>query len=121
VSKKSDRKSANTQTSADTTPSFENAWKSNLPKSDQLPQPATWCQPGNVAVDVPNALWFVKWLTIVATTVVPMIPTKRSPLKPRARRASVRMIPTNVTKIGQVVKRPRVTGSPEPGTTIPEL
>jgi hypothetical protein len=31
------------------------------------------------------------------------------------------MIPTNVTKIGQVVKRPSVTGSPEPGTTIPEL
>src|SRR5947209_7364618 len=39
VSKKSDRKRAKTQTSADTTPSFPNAWKSKLPKSDQLPQP----------------------------------------------------------------------------------
>src|SRR3954471_19790637 len=37
VSKKSDRKSANTQTIAETTPSFENAWKSKLPKSDQFP------------------------------------------------------------------------------------
>src|SRR4051795_1968414 len=37
VSKKSDRKSANTQTIAETTPSFENAWKSKLPKTDQLP------------------------------------------------------------------------------------
>src|SRR3954469_16076182 len=37
VSKKSDRKSANTQTIADTTPSFEKAWKSKLPKSDQFP------------------------------------------------------------------------------------
>src|ERR671938_454150 len=36
VSKKSDRKSANTHTSAETTPSFENAWKSKFPKRDQL-------------------------------------------------------------------------------------
>ena len=121
MSKKSDRKSANTHTIADTTPSFEKAWKSKLPKRDQFPQPAMWCQPGNVAVEVPNALCPVAWLTIVATTVVPMIPTKRSPLKPRARRASVRTMPTNVTKIGQVVKRPSVTGSPVPVTTMPEL
>src|SRR3954462_8738861 len=58
VSKKSDRKSANTQTSAETTPSAENAWKSNLPNVFHVPQPAMWCQPGNVADDVPKALWF---------------------------------------------------------------
>src|SRR6185437_12606915 len=51
VSKKSERKSANTQTIAETTPSFEKAWKSKFPNVDQLPQPAMWCQPGNVAVE----------------------------------------------------------------------
>src|SRR3954466_11617864 len=48
VSKKSDRKSANTETIADTTPSFEKAWKSKLPKSDQFPAVVT--SSGTVAV-----------------------------------------------------------------------
>src|SRR3954447_8244009 len=112
VSKKSDRKSANTQTIADTTPSFENAWKSKFPKVDQFPQLAMWPQPGNVAVEVPNALWPVAWLTIVATIVVPTMPTSRSPLNRRARSATVRTRPNSAMKIGHVVQWPSVTGVP---------
>src|SRR3954470_23791095 len=78
VSKKSDRKRANTQTIAETTPSFENAWKSKFPNVDQSPQLARLPQPGNVAVEVPNAAWSVAWLMIVATIVVPTMPTNRS-------------------------------------------
>ena len=59
----------------------------------------------------------------VATIVVPMIPTIRSPRKRIARMANVKRIPKTATKIGQVVKLPSWTGVPFAGmdATMPEL
>jgi hypothetical protein len=60
-------------------------------------------------------------LTIVAKTVVRMIPTSRSPGKPTARSAIVITIPTTVMITGHVVKGARSTIVPCPWTTIPDV
>ena len=61
---------------------------------------------------------------IVATIVVPTIPTSRSPRKRIARSANVNTRPNKATKIGHVVKLPSETGTPLDGgceAMIPEL
>ena len=126
VSKKSDRKSANTQTIAETTPSFENAWKSKFPKSDQLPQPAMWLQPGHVAVDVPKRL-------VVGRVVDDRRDDRRADdpdeqvaaEAARAQRERHDDARGCVTKTGHVVQWPSVTGVPcalhdEPGVVEPD-
>jgi hypothetical protein len=50
-----------------------------------------------------------------------MIPTRRSPRKPRALSTIVTISPKTTTRIGQVVKLPSATGVPSPRTTIPEF
>jgi hypothetical protein len=50
-----------------------------------------------------------------------MIPTRRSPGKPIARRAIVTTIPKSVIATGQVVNSARSTGVPSPRMTSPEF
>lgn len=62
-------------------------------------------------------------LMIVASAVVVMIPTSKSPRKRSARRKIVTASPKIVTRIGQVVSRASSTGTSGDGdfTTMPEL
>ncbi len=117
MSKKSDRKSENAQTIAEITPSFENASKLKFPSSEKFGDCVT--ESGQRAPLVKPA-FDTDSLINVATSVVRMIPTSRSPRKPRARRTSVITMPSNVTAIGHVVKRPSVSGVPTPRATMPE-